>query len=68
MKRNMMLRDYLEESGFPENAMYRLLHSHLGTKFSFRTGSGKTSPFWIIVPVFERMQETGDFKEVLEDE
>lgn len=66
MKRNMLLANYCKESGFPVRQMYRLVHSCLGEEFSYRTGSGRTSPFWIIVPIFEKMQERGDFKEILE--
>ena len=62
----MLVSDYLEESGFPKRAMDRLLHSYLADKFSFRNGNGKTTPFWIITPVFEAMQERGDFKDILE--
>lgn len=66
MKRNMTMQDYCKESGFPINAMKQLVHSYLGERFAFRTTTGKTAPYYIIVPVFESMQEAGEFKEVLE--
>lgn len=66
MKRNISARKYCEETGFPVRAMDRLLHSYLADRFSFRTTTGKTAPYYIIVPVFEAMQEAGEFREVLD--
>ena len=66
MKRNMISSQYCKETGFPQHAMEKLLHSYLADRFSFRPTSGRTAPYYIIVPVFESMQEAGEFKEILE--
>ena len=66
MKKYMSARAYCRETGFLKTHMDRLLHCYLADEFSYRSGSGKTSPYFIIVPKFERMLESGEFKEVLE--
>lgn len=66
MKKYMSAKDYCKETGFGIDLMYRLLHCYLAEEFSYRSGSGKTSPYYIITTKFEKMLERGDFKEVLE--
>ena len=66
MKKYVSANQYCQETGFPRTQMDRLLHSFLGKDFSYRSGQGKTSPYYIIVPTFEKMLERGDFREVLE--
>lgn len=66
MKRYMSANEYCHETGFKRSCMDRLLNCWLSGEFSYRSGNGKTSPYYIIVPVFEKMLERGDFKEVLE--
>lgn len=66
MKQYMISSHYCKETGFKWSMMERLLHSNRADEFSFRSGSGKTSPYYIIVPTFEKMLERGEFKEILE--
>lgn len=66
MKKYISANAYCSETGFPRTQMDKLLHSFLGAEFSYRSGQGKTSPYYIIIPVFERMLEAGEFREILE--
>ena len=66
MKKYSSIKEYCSETGFKPDTMRNLLRSEYGPEFSFRTGSGRNAPYTIIVPVFERMLERGDFKDVLE--
>lgn len=66
MKKYASINEYCSETGFKPGTMRNLLRSEYGSEFSFRTGSGKNAPYTIIVPVFERMLASGEFKEVLE--
>ena len=65
MKKYATIKAYCSETGFKPDTMRNLLRSEYGKEFSFRTGSGQNAPYTIIVPVFERMLEAGEFEEVL---
>ena len=64
MKRYMRVRDYCKESGFPVKLMYRLCRSHMGNKFSKRESDAENSHIIITVPVFEKMWDEGELKNV----
>lgn len=64
MKRYMGVREYCHESGFPVKVMYRLCRSYMGNKFSKRESDAANAHIIITVPVFEKMWERGDFKNV----
>lgn len=64
----MAANEYCRQTGFKRTMMDRLLHSFLAGEFSYRSGCGKTSPYYIIVPKFEKMLERGEFKEILEND
>lgn len=66
MQKYMSAREYCQETGLKKSIMDKLLHCCLADEFSFRTGSGKTSPYYVITAKFEKMLERGDFKEILE--
>ena len=65
-KKYMGAREYCDETGFKYSIMSKLLHCYLAPEFSFRSGCGKTSPYYVITNQFEKMLERGDFREVLE--
>lgn len=65
-RKYMSANEYCKETGFPRTHMDKLLHSFMGEEFSYRSGQGKTSPYYIIVPTFERMLDNGEFREILE--
>ena len=64
MKRYMKIREYCEESGFSEKTMRRLVHTYKAHRFAHR--ESENGHFIITVPVFEKMWDTGEFREVLE--
>lgn len=67
MKRNMTITEYNRETGFPIRALRQLARCSRSEEFGFRRmTSGRTSPWYIIVPVFQKAEEAGAFKEVLE--
>lgn len=65
-KRYLSVKEYYDETGMPISAMMKAIHSEYGESFSFRTGSGQTSPYYIITPLFEHLLDSGALKEVLE--
>lgn len=66
MNTYMSAKEYCEATGFQNTHMTRLLHCHLASEFSYRSGTGKTSPYYIIVNKFEKMLDRGEFREILE--
>lgn len=66
MKKYVSANEYCQETGFKRSCMDKILHSFLGAECSYRSGQGKTSPYYLITDKFERMLERGDFKEILE--
>ena len=66
MKRYMKLAEYSEASGLPMDLLRRLCRSWLADQFTFRASGASNAPIYIIVPVFEKMLDRGDLKEVLE--
>lgn len=62
-----LARAYCKETGFPVRTMMeKIVHCAEAQECIFRNGSGKTSPFYVNIPVFEKKLARGDFREVLE--
>jgi len=61
----MSAKDYCEQTGFEKTHMEKLLHCSLAPEFSYQRGKSRTSPYYVIVPIFEKMMVRGDFWEVL---
>lgn len=66
MQKFMNISEYCRESGFPVKAMRQLTKCYLADQFCFRRSGAVNATIIINVPVFEKMLERGDFKEVLE--
>lgn len=64
MKEFMKIKDYCEESGFPEYTLRNLCGSYLSYRFSHRTGDSKNSHYIIDVPTFESMWRRGEFRNI----
>ena len=65
MKRYMRVREYCEETGFPVKLMYRLCRSYLGSRFSQRESDAVNSHIIITVPIFEKMWDGKEFRNVM---
>lgn len=65
MKKYMTIRDYSEESGFPEKLLRRLCRTDKGQKFAHRANGSGNEQYLITVPVFEKMWEGNEFQECL---
>ena len=65
MKRYMKIREYCKETGFPENTMRRLCKSYKAYKFSHRESDAPNAHIIITVPVFEKMWDSGEFRQCL---
>ena len=69
VKEFMRAREYCEKSGFPIHVMMeRIVHCReaLESGCVQRLGSGRTSPYYLDIQMFEKKLERGDFKEVME--
>lgn len=66
VKKYMGAKEYCDETGLKHSIMTKLLHCYLAPEFSFRSGCGKTTPYYVITDKFEKMMEAGEFREILE--
>ena len=65
MKRYMRVKEYCEATGFPVKLMYRLCRSHLGSRFSQRESDAVNAHIIITVPIFEKMWDGKEFRNVM---
>lgn len=68
MEKFMSIRQYCKESRFPIKAMNKLVHSELGSEFTFTVSDGRNSTIRIFVNKFERMLARKEFDEVLKND
>ena len=54
-------RDFIKESGYPEQLIDRALHCWFADKFSFRTSDKPNAKFMIICDEFEYFRRQGEF-------